>query len=449
MKLWDKGLPIDQKTEHFTVGKDRELDLFLARHDVLASMAHALMLHETGFLTREDMQQLGEGLLDILQSIETGRFAIEEGIEDVHSQIEVILTRRYGESGQKIHTARSRNDQVLTALRLYMREELLHIARMAVRLIEVFLNMSEKYRETFLPGFTHYQIAMPSSFGLWFGAYAESLIDDLQLLRAIFDLINKNPLGSAAGFGVNLPIDRNLTTRYLGFHTKDENVVYASMGRGRSEMLFMNCEQHFSLTLNKLASDIILYSNQNFGFLTLPDFFTTGSSIMPHKKNPDIFELIRARCNSISARGNELRMICTNLISGYHRDFQVLKEIIMESTEQLKSCMDVCLHVIPEISVNPDIYSEQYRLLFTVQAANHYVRQGLPFREAYRKVAEQVENKSFKWEPRFSDINHEDLHIINENLRQRAQSIFESFPWQYLADCHSALLEKVRKFSQK
>lgn len=392
MKLWDKGYNIDHFTEEFTIGKDKELDVMLAKADVLGNMAHLKMLHRIGLVNEEELAALSGGLKEIWHDIEKEQFRIEEGIEDVHSEIEYLLTQKCGEAGKKIHTGRSRNDQVLTDLKLFTRSALIEILQHTETLFEVLMAQAEDKQEVLMPGYTHLQIAMPSSFGLWFSAYAESLADDLLMLKAAYDMVNTNPLGSGAGYGSSVPLDRTMTTRLLGFENLAYNVVYAQMQRGKMEKNVLFALSGIATTLGKLAADICLFSCGNFGFVKLPDQYTTGSSIMPHKKNPDIFELIRAKCNRLQSLPAQMAMICANLPSGYFRDMQLTKEVFLPAFKELGDCLFMTTLVLKEMDVNREILNDKhYGYLFTVEDVNDRVAMGIPFREAYRQVGVKVQ----------------------------------------------------------
>lgn len=396
MKLWDKGLSTDKKIELFTVGNDRELDIVLAEYDVLGSIAHAKMLGKSGLITLSEMDSLVGSLQDIMITIKEGNFIIEEGFEDVHSKIEYILIEKLGNTGKKIHTARSRNDQVLVDLHLYIKEELSTIMNLVKQLFNLLIIQAKLYQDVLMPGYTHFQVAMPSSFGLWFSAYAESLIDDVVLLNAALQVTDQNPLGSAAGYGSSFPIDRQYTTQELGFTTLKYNSIAAQMSRGKTEKVTAFAIASVAGTLSKLSMDICLYLSQNFNFIYLAPHLTTGSSIMPHKKNPDLFELIRGKCNKIQALPTEIMLMTNNLPSGYHRDFQILKEGLFPAMQAIKSCLEIALYCIPEIEVNNDILvDKKYEHLFTVDSINNLVISGIPFREAYKIVAEQLEARSY------------------------------------------------------
>ncbi|MGB5270593.1 argininosuccinate lyase [Eudoraea sp.] len=397
MKLWDKGYSTDKKIDHFTVGNDRELDLVLAKYDVIASMAHAKMLGKIGLLTSEETLVLVRELENIGQSIKEGTFIIEDTFEDVHSKIEFLLTEKLGDTGKKIHTARSRNDQVLVAMQLYLKEELSEIKHLTKELFKLLIELAEKYKEVLLPGYTHFQIAMPSSFGLWFSAYAESLIDDLYFIDSAFKIADQNPLGSAAGYGSSFPIDRSYTTTEMGFADLKYNVVAAQMGRGKVEKATAFGISGIAGTLSKLAMDICLYMSQNFNFISFPDALTTGSSIMPHKKNPDVFELIRAKCNSLQAIPNHITLITTNLPSGYHRDLQMVKGLIIPAIQEIKSCLEMMTFSLKDVKVNSDILDDpKYDYLFSVDTLNQLALSGMPFRDAYKQIGAEIEAGSFK-----------------------------------------------------
>ena len=397
MKLWDKGIGPDEKTDRFTVGRDRELDLILAPYDIRASRAHARMLGEIGLLTPAETHDLVRELDAMEREAEAGRFTIEPEFEDMHSKIEYLLTQKLGDTGKKIHTARSRNDQVLVALQLYLKSELNGIQARVKVLFDVLMALAERHKDVLLPGYTHLQIAMPSSFGLWFSAYAESLVDDIYLLQAACRVADQNPLGSAAGYGSSFPIDRDFTTRELGFSALKVNVVAAQMGRGKVERTTATALAAVGATLGRLAMDVCLYMSQNFGFVGFPDRFTTGSSIMPHKKNPDIFELIRGKCNLLQGVPGQLTLLTTNLPSGYHRDLQLTKEVLLPAVESLKSCLEMATESLREIQVRKDILDDpKYDYLFSVDALNELVSSGLPFRDAYRQMAASIEDGSYK-----------------------------------------------------
>lgn len=395
-KLWEKDIKVDKKIEAFTIGKDNLTDLLLAKYDIIGSIAHICMLEAVGLLPAKELTQLTKALKDIYLSVEKGEFTIENGVEDVHSQVELILTNTLGDIGKKIHSGRSRNDQILLDIKLFTRVEIEKTVESVSHLFNLCIAQSERYKNILLPGYTHLQIAMPSSFGLWFGAYAESLADDLQLLLAAWKITNRNPLGSAAGYGSSFPLDRQMTTDLLGFDTMNYNVVYAQMGRGKMERILSNTLASVAATLSKLASDACLFSSQNFGFIRLPDKFTTGSSIMPHKKNPDVFELVRAKCNNLQALQYQITLITNNLPSGYFRDLQITKEIFVPAFDTLLECLDITTTILSEIEVNKEILSNPlYDYVFSVEEVNKLTLSGVPFREAYKKISEEIETGKF------------------------------------------------------
>ncbi|MBZ5856884.1 argininosuccinate lyase [Flavihumibacter profundi] len=399
MKLWQKNTPALQEVDRFTVGRDREFDTMMARQDVLGNMAHAIMLSEIGLLTRDELKDLLGALKKIHARVVAGDFRIEEGVEDVHSQVEFLLTRELGDTGKKIHSARSRNDQVLVDLKLFLRDELQGLAEAIIPFFGLLQKQSEAFKGDLLPGYTHLQLAMPSSFGLWFGAYAESLVDDMLLLHAAYEVVNKNPLGSAAGYGSSFPVNRTRTTQLLGFADLNYNVVYAQMGRGKAERVVAMAMANIADTLAKLSMDACLFLNQNFGFISFPAELTTGSSIMPHKKNPDVFELIRSHCNRIKALPNEIMLMTTNLPSGYHRDLQLLKEHLFPAFGVLKDCISMASLMLDNIRVNKDILAdEKYRYLFSVEEVNKLVLAGVPFRDAYKTVGLAIEDGSYTYD---------------------------------------------------
>lgn len=396
MKLWDKGFSTDKKIDHFTVGNDRELDLLLAKYDVIASKAHAKMLGKIGLLTSKETESLVNELDNIAKTIENGTFTIEDSFEDMHSKIEFLLTLRLGDAGKKIHTARSRNDQVLVAMHLYLKNELTEIKDQTKDLFHLLLNLADKHKKVMLPGYTHLQIAMPSSFGLWFSAYAESLVDDLYFVDAAYKVADQNPLGSAAGYGSSFPIDRSFTTEEMGFETMKYNVVAAQMGRGKVEKAAAFGMSSIAATLSKMAMDICLYMSQNFNFVSFPDELTTGSSIMPHKKNPDVFELVRGKCNRLQTVPNQLILITNNLPSGYHRDLQLVKEVIVPAIQDLKACLEILTFSLKEIRVNENILDDpKYDYLFSVDTLNELVLTGTPFRDAYKKMGKEINEGTF------------------------------------------------------
>src|SRR5882757_3738430 len=401
-KLWSKeNTSTSQLIESFTVGRDKEFDILLAQYDVLGSLAHTEMLEGVGLLTTEERILIHKELNNILDEIRSGRFSIDKDIEDVHSQVEWLLTNRIGEAGKKIHSGRSRNDQVAVDIKLYLRAQVLALKEEAKELFDLLIRLSEQYKDKLLPGYTHLQIAMPSSFGLWFGAYAESLVDDLELLAAAYHITNKNPLGSGAGYGSSFPLDRERTTRSLQFATLNYNSVYAQMSRGKTEKIVAMGLASVAATLSKLAMDCCLYINQNFGFISFPSELTTGSSIMPHKKNPDVFELIRAKCNRIQATPNELTLLTGNLPSGYHRDLQLTKEVLFPAIEEGKACLQMMRLMLSNIQVKDGILEdEKYKYLFSVEAVNELVNKGIPFREAYKQVGNTIDKGEFNFDHR-------------------------------------------------
>jgi argininosuccinate lyase len=416
-KIWKKETDNDQKVDRFTVGDDRELDEVMAEWDVLGSMAHCIMLEKVGLLNSEELSTLLKGLKEILEEIEAGQFHIDEDVEDIHSHVEGILTQRYGEVGKKIHSGRSRNDQVLVDLKLYFRHEIEQIAGGMETLFQLLVSLAEKHKNDLMPGYTHLQLAMPSSFGLWFGAYAESLSDDLIPLHAAWRISNNNPLGSAAGYGSSFPLDRHLTTRLLGFDDLNYNVVYAQMGRGKTEKVLADAIAGIAYTLGKMAMDCTIYLNQHFGFISFPDHLTTGSSIMPHKKNPDVFELVRARSNQLIALPSSLSQILGNLPSGYHRDLQQIKELLFPAIDQLKDLLSMMHYMLQHIQIKSGILNDaQYTYLFSVEEVNRRVLGGMPFREAYKEVGLEIEKGNFNPD---REINHShEGSIGNLNLTE-------------------------------
>ncbi len=396
MKLWDKGYEVTAEIERFTVGRDREMDMYLAEADVLGSMAHITMLESIGLLEKDELQLLLSELRNILGEIRSGAFTIEDGIEDVHSQVELMLTRRLGDVGKKIHSGRSRNDQVLVDLKLFIRRQLRLVADDVRALFDELQKGSERYKDILLPGYTHLQVAMPSSFGLWLGAYAESLADDLVFLQAAYRITNRNPLGSAAGYGSSFPLNRTMTTELLGFDSLDYNVVYAQMGRGKTERNVAFALAGIAGTVSKLAFDACLYNSQNFGFIKLPKECTTGSSIMPHKKNPDVFELTRAKCNKLQALPQQVTLIMNNLPSGYFRDLQIIKEVFLPAFQELRECLQMAAYIISRLEVNENILNDnRYDLMFSVEEVNRLASEGMPFRDAYKKVGLDIEAGNF------------------------------------------------------
>ena len=428
-KLWDKGFEPDTMIEEYTVGQDRELDLRLARYDVEGSLAHIAMLEKIGLLTADELRRLTDGLHEIAAEIEAGRFEIEPDTEDVHSEVELLLTRRLGDVGKKIHSGRSRNDQVLVDLKLFLRDELRGIARDVHTLFDRLQEQSERYREVLMPGYTHLQIAMPSSFGLWFGAYAETLVDDMRMLAAAWHIANQNPLGSAAGYGSSFPLDRTMTTHLLGFETLHYNVVAAQMSRGKSERAAAAAIAAVAATVGRMAMDLCLFMSQNFGFVSLPDELTTGSSIMPHKKNPAVFEIIRGRCNRLQALPNEIALLTTNLPVGYHRDLQLLKDILFPATAEIRRTLRMADFMLARLKVNDRILDERkYDYLFTVEDVNRLVLQGVPFREAYRRVGMAVQQGEYR-PTREMHHTHEGSigNLCTAEIRRKMETVMREF----------------------
>lgn len=431
-KLWEKDVPPDKLIEKFTVGEDRNLDMHLAEFDVLGSVAHIHMLQKIDLLNSVELSEIKTELLKIHSEIKSGQFKIAEGVEDVHSQIELLLTRRLGLNGKKIHSGRSRNDQVLLDLKLFTRSRIAQITTEVDDLFKVLMELSEKYKDVLLPGYTHLQVAMPSSFGLWFGAYAESLTDDMQQVLTAYKISNKNPLGSAAGYGSSFPLDRALTTKLLGFDDLSYNSVYAQMGRGKVERIVTQAIASLAETLGKMSMDITLYMSQNFGFITFPDSLTTGSSIMPHKKNPDIFEIMRARCNRLKAVPNEMMLIYSNLPSGYHRDLQLIKESFIPAVLEISDCLKVFTYAIRNIDVNRHILEDKkYAHLYTVDAVNELVKEGQTFRDAYKQIGEQVIKGTFQ-KPAEVDYTHEGSigNLSNEKIKPVMDNLLKSFNFE-------------------
>lgn len=442
MKLWEKSVKVNGEIERFTVGRDREMDLYLAQYDVLGSMAHITMLERIGLLTAEERQLLLDELKVIHASAEQGTLAIEDGVEDIHSQVELMLTRRLGDMGKKIHSGRSRNDQVLLDLKLFTRSRIREIARAVERLFDVLIRQSERYKKVLMPGYTHLQVAMPSSFGLWFGAYAESLADDMLFLQAAFRMCNRNPLGSAAGYGSSFPLDRELTTRLLGFDSMNYNVVYAQMGRGKMERNTAFALASIAGTVSKLAFDACLFNSQNFGFVKLPDECTTGSSIMPHKKNPDVFELTRARCNKLQALPQQIMMMANNLPSGYFRDLQIIKEIFLPAFDELKDCLEITAYIMDKIEVNEHLLDDdKYLPMFSVEAVNRLVLSGVPFRDAYKKVGADIESGDFVSDKTVNHTHAGSLgNLCNDKIADFMREIIEGFGFEAVERSERLLL---------
>jgi len=443
MKLWQKNTESLKEVETFTVGKDRELDMFLAPFDVLGSLAHIKMLNSVGLLTDQELNELQKALKDIYKEIEKRNFTLEEGVEDIHSQVEFILTKKLAETGKKIHSARSRNDQVILDLKLFLRDEIEQLVHQVNDFFNLLISKSEEFKNDLLPGYTHLQLAMPSSFGLWFGAYAESLVDDLITLHASWEIANKNPLGSAAGFGSSFPVDRKLTTKLLGFEELNYNVVYAQMTRGKTERILAEALANISCTLARMSMDCCIFLNQNFGFISFPDELTTGSSIMPHKKNPDVFELIRGHCNRIAALPNEIMMMSANLPSGYHRDFQLLKEHLFPAIKNLKDCIRMATLMFENIEVRKDILNdEKYKYLFTVEEMNKLVLQGMPLRDAYKKIGTDIENNRFTYNAQVNHTHEGSIgNLQNEAIQKMMEDVTARFGFKKVNDALQKLLE--------
>lgn len=441
-KLWEKNVQVDHEVDLFTVGKDREMDLYLAPYDVLGSMAHITMLESIGLLTKEERQLLLKELRAIHSVAEKGEFVIEEGIEDVHSQVELMLTRQLGDMGKKIHSGRSRNDQVLLDLKLFTRAKIQQIVKSAEKLFQVLLEQSDRYKHVLMPGYTHLQIAMPSSFGLWFGAYAESLVDDLRLMEAAYRICNRNPLGSAAGYGSSFPLNRQMTTALLGFDSLDYNVVYAQMGRGKMERTVAFAMAGIAATLSKLAFDACLFNSQNFGFIKLPDQFTTGSSIMPHKKNPDVFELTRAKCNKIQGLPTQITLICNNLPSGYFRDLQIIKEVFLPAFDELNDCLTMVTHMMREIKVNEHILDDdKYALVFSVEEVNKRVLNGVPFRDAYKQVGLEIEAGQFVPQKQVNHTHEGSIgNLSNDKIAALMKEIMNTFQFEKVNQAEKELI---------
>ena len=441
-KLWEKSVQVNKEIERFTVGLDREMDLYLAKHDVLGSMAHITMLESIGLLTSDELASLLEELKNIYSMAERGEFVIEEGVEDVHSQVELMLTRKLGDVGKKIHSGRSRNDQVLLDLKLFTRSQLKEIAEDVEQLFNALIQQSEHYKNVLMPGYTHLQIAMPSSFGLWFGAYAESLVDDMLFLQAAFKLCNRNPLGSAAGYGSSFPLNRTMTTELLGFDSMNYNVVYAQMGRGKMERNVAFALASIAGTISKLAFDACMFNSQNFGFVKLPDECTTGSSIMPHKKNPDVFELTRAKCNKLQSLPQQIMMIANNLPSGYFRDLQIIKEVFLPAFQELKDCLQMTTYIINKIKVNEEILNDdKYLYIFSVEEVNRLAREGMPFRDAYKKVGLDIEAGKFTHNKQVNHTHEGSIgNLCNKQITALMQQVVNGFNFSNMTAAEKALL---------
>jgi argininosuccinate lyase len=429
MKLWDKGTEVNRETERFTIGRDREMDMYLAPFDVVGTLAHIRMLESIQLLTKEELIALEKELRAIYRRIMDGDFQIEDGIEDVHTQVELLLTRKLGDTGKKVHSGRSRNDQVLVDIKLYLRHEIRDISENVLRLFDKLIEQSERYQDVLMPGYTHLQVAMPSSFGLWFGAYAESLTDDMRLMASAWQVAGQNPLGSAAGYGSSFPLNRTMTTQLLGFDDMNYNVVYAQMARGKTEKTLAFAMASVAATLARFSMDACLYMSQNFGFISLPDELTTGSSIMPHKKNPDVFELIRAKCNKIQALPNDITLMLTNLPSGYFRDMQILKEMLFPAFRELKDCLEMLAYMTDNITVKRDILDDdRYRHIFSVEALNRRVLGGKPFRDAYKEIGKEISEGNFNPEKKINHTHEGSIgNLCNDMIRLKMEKVLESF----------------------
>lgn len=443
-KLWEKNYEINHEIERFTVGRDREMDLYLAKYDVLGSMAHITMLESIGLLEKEELKPLLDELKNIYELCEKGKFVIEDGIEDVHSQVELMLTRKLGDMGKKIHSGRSRNDQVLVDLKLFTRHQLKEIADAVKVLFDELLQKSNQYKEVLMPGYTHLQIAMPSSFGLWFGAYAESLADDMLFLQAAYKMTNRNPLGSAAGYGSSFPLNRTMTTKLLGFDSMDYNVVYAQMGRGKMERNVAFALASVAGTLAKMAFDACMFNSQNFSFVKLPKECTTGSSIMPHKKNPDVFELIRAKCNKIQALPQQVMMIMNNLPVGYFRDLQIIKEVFLPAFDELADCLQMAAYIINKIEVNEHILDNpMYDPIFSVEEVNRLAAAGMPFRDAYKKVGLEIEAGTFHADHNIHHTHEGSIgNLCNDEINALMSNVLKGFNFERMTEAEKKLLER-------
>ena len=443
-KLWEKSVTVDHDVETYTVGRDREMDLYLAPFDILGSMAHITMLESIGLLEKSELETLLNELREIYKIAEKGEFVIEEGIEDVHSQVELMLTRRLGDIGKKIHSGRSRNDQVLVDLKLFIRSRIEDLTQAIKRLFDTLIEQSDRYSKVLLPGYTHLQVAMPSSFGLWFGAYAESLADDLTILKAAYEITNRNPLGSAAGYGSSFPLNRTMTTRLLGFDSMDYNVVYAQMGRGKTERIVSQAIASVAATLSKLAFDACMFNSQNFAFIKLPDEYTTGSSIMPHKKNPDVFELTRAKCNKLQALPVEITLITNNLPSGYFRDLQLIKESFLPAFDEIISIINMVNAMMSQLKVNESILDDKrYELMFSVEEVNRLAQEGTPFRDAYKQVGLAIERGEFT-APATVNHTHEGSigNLCNDHIKELFGNTLSQFNFDTYHKAFDALLQR-------
>lgn len=442
-KLWEKNIDVNPEIERFTVGKDRELDLFLARYDVVGSLAHSTMLESIGMLTKEEMESLHAELRNIYATIEEGNFTIEDGVEDVHSQVELMLTRKLGDTGKKIHSGRSRNDQVLLDLKLFTRKELQDVCEAVKELFDALIEQSNKHKDILMPGYTHLQVAMPSSFGLWFGAYAESLADDMLFLQAAYRMCNRNPLGSAAGYGSSFPLNRTMTTELLGFDSMNYNVVYAQMGRGKCERNIAYALASVAGTLAKMAFDACMFNSQNFGFVKLPAECTTGSSIMPHKKNPDVFELLRAKCNRLQALPTDIILIMNNLPSGYFRDLQIIKELFLPAFGEIKDCLNMATYIIKRIEVNKEILNDsRYDAMFSVEEVNRLATEGMPFRDAYKKVGLDIEAGTFTPDKNIRHTHEGSIgNLCNEQIAELMENICKAMNFDKSREAVAALIK--------
>ena len=442
-KLWEKSVLVNAEIDRFTVGKDREMDLYLAKYDVLGSMAHVTMLESVGLLTREEKEILLKEMRAVYAIAQSGDFVIEEGVEDVHSQVELMLTRTLGDIGKKIHSGRSRNDQILVDLKLFTRDKIQELTSYVSEMFDILLSKSEEYKEVLMPGYTHLQIAMPSSFGLWFGAYAESLVDDLQLLQASYKICNRNPLGSAAGYGSSFPLNRQMTTDLLGFDSMNYNVIYAQMGRGKMERSVSFALASIAATLSKLAFDGCMFNSQNFGFIKLPDECTTGSSIMPHKKNPDVFELTRAKCNKIQNLPQQISSIINNLPSGYFRDYQIIKEVFLPAFDELTDCLRMVTYILKELKVNKNILEdERYAPIFSVEEVNRLVLSGVPFRDAYKQVGLSIEAGTFVPDKEIHHTHEGSIgNLCNDKIQELMQQLLQSFHFETMNKAEEALIK--------
>lgn len=442
--IWDKGKPVNDLIQRYTVGLDREMDMYLAKYDVMGSLAHITMLESIGLLEKEELVALSAELKNLLDLIEEDNFVIEDGVEDVHSQVELMLTRKLGDMGKKIHSGRSRNDQVLVDLKLFTRDKLRGVVNSVKALFDILIKQSNRYKDVLLPGYTHLQIAMPSSFGLWFGAYAEALADDMLFLRAAFEQSNRNPLGSAAGYGSSFPLNRQMTTDLLGFESMNYNVVYAQMTRGKLERNVAYALATVAATLSRLAFDACMYNSQNFGFIKLPDDCTTGSSIMPHKKNPDVFELTRAKCNRLQALPQEITLMTNNLPSGYFRDMQLVKEVFIPAFDMLEDCITMVAYMLEHITVKEDILSDsKYDAIFSVEEVNRLALEGVPFREAYKQVGASIENGTFVPNKNINHTHQGSIgNLCNDMIVSKMEQILKEFPFETIDEAINRLTSK-------